>query len=309
MASPLFQLGDFQFDLPNGAPQSLDRTAEYRWESQDRLLRDPAVQFLGPGAQEITMDGILLPGLSGRQTTIDTLRTLAAKGEAQMLTDGNGRVFGRWVIRSLREGLSVFAPGGAARQITFAITLVRYVEDNPGEAASPLALANSSAPSSALAQLVAGVGQFTAPGGAFDAIGLNGLASIAALPVSPQAAGLGLGQVATIARAITNRDYVGAALGAFGLANINIDQSNTWTQVGINAAQLVQQAAQGRGAPSIAVALNALRPATAGVLQAIGGSAPAGAALGDMVRNAATIATMLDVDPFITSTVRGALQP
>jgi hypothetical protein len=156
---------------------------------------------------------------------------------------------------------------------------------------------------------VAGVGQFTAPGGAFDAIGLNGLASIAALPVSPQAAGLGLGQVATIARAITNRDYVGAALGAFGLANINIDQSNKWAQVGINAAQLVQQAAQGRGAPSIAVALNALRPATAGVLQAIGGSAPAGAALADMVRNAATIATMLDVDPSITNTVRGALQP
>jgi hypothetical protein len=57
------------------------------------------------------------------------------------------------------------------------------------------------------------------------------------------------------------------------------------------------------------VALNALRPATAGMLQAIGGSPAAGDALADMVRDAATIATMLDVDPSITNTVREALQP
>ena len=74
MARPLFQLGDFQFDLPNGVPQSLDRTAEFRWEQQDRLLRDPALQFMGPGAQEITLDGVLLPGLSGTQGTMETLR-------------------------------------------------------------------------------------------------------------------------------------------------------------------------------------------------------------------------------------------
>ena len=309
MARPLFQLGDFQFDLPNGVPQTLDRTAEFRWEQQDRLLRDPALQFLGPGAQEITLDGVLLPGLSGSQATMETLRTLAAKGEPQMLTNGNGRVFGKWAIRQIREGQSTFAPGGGARQITFSVALGRYVEDDHGQAASPLALANVSAPSSALAQLAAGVGLFTAPGGAFDAIGLNGLASIAGLPVSPQAAGLNLGQVASIARAVTNRDYVGAALGAFGLAGIDTSQAGGWLQQGINAAQMVQQVAQGRGAPAIAVALEALRPATSGVLQAIGGSGPAGAALGDMVRNAATITTILDVDPFITSAVRGLIQP
>ena len=309
MARPLFQLGDFQFDLPNGVPQTLDRTAEFRWEQQDRLLRDPALQFLGPGAQEITLDGVLLPGLSGTQSTMETLRTLAARGEPLMLTNGNGRVFGRWAIRQIREGQGTFAPGGGARQISFSIALGRYVEDNPGQAASPLALANSSAPSGTLAQLAAGVGQFTAPGGAFEAISLNGLSSLAALPVSPQAAGLGFGQVAAIARAITNRDYVGAALGAFGLAGLDPQQVTGWLGQGINAVQLVEQVAQGRGAPAIAVALDALRPAASGALQAIGGSGPAGAALGDMVRNAATITTILDVDPFTTAAVREALQP
>jgi phage protein U len=309
MARPLFQLGDFQFDLPNGVPQTLDRTAEFRWEQQDRLLRDPALQFLGPGAQEITLDGVLLPGLSGTQGTMETLRTLAARGEPLMLTAGNGRVFGRWAIRQIREGQGTFAPGGAARQITFSLSLARYVEDNPGQASSPLALVNSSAPSTTLAQLSGGTGQFTAPGGAFEAVSLNGLPSIAALPVSPQAAGIGVGQVAAIARAVTNRNYVGAALGAFGLAGLNPQQVTGWLGQGINAAQLVQQVAQGRGAPAMAVALDALRPAATSALQAIGGSGPAGDALGDLVRNAATITTILDVDPFTTAAVREALQP
>lgn len=309
MAAPIFQLGSFQFDLPNGVPQSLDRTADYRWETQDRLLRDPAVQYLGPGSQEISLDGILYPGFSGRQATVEQLRTLAAQGKPQTLTDGLGRNYGKWVIRQVREGQATFAPGGGARQITFHLALLRYVDDNPGQAASSLAVASSAIPSSALSALVQGLGQFTAPGGAFSDVALNGLASVTGLPVSPQAAGLNLGQVASIARAVVNRDYVGAALGAFGLANINIDQSNTWAQVGINAAQLVQQVGQGNGAPAISVALQALRPATSTMLNTLGGGTGGGQALGDLISSAATISTILDVDPFVTEAVRGAIQP
>ena len=36
---PLYQLGSFQFNLPNGSPQNVDRNDAYRWEQQDRLLR------------------------------------------------------------------------------------------------------------------------------------------------------------------------------------------------------------------------------------------------------------------------------
>lgn len=303
MARPLFQLGSFQFDLPNGVPQTLDRTAEYRWEVQDRLLRDPAAQFLGPGSQTITLDGVLFPGFSGRQATMETIRELAAKGEPQMLTDGLGKVYGKWAIRSIQEGLSTFAPGGGARQISFNVSLVRYVEDNPGEAASPLAMAFKSS-----ANLGAGaaLSSFTGSGSPFDAAAWSKTAGI---PVTAQSAGFNLGQLTTIASSVANQDYVGAALGAFGLSPFSSAQSSTWAGLGITAAQLTQQVLLGRGAPAMSVALQALQPATSGMLSTLGGGAGGGQALADLVSSTATVATMLNVDPFITDAVRALVQP
>ncbi len=71
---------------------------------------------------------------------------------------------------------------------------------------------------------------------------------------------------------------------------------------------MTQQMALGRGAPAMSVALDALRPATSGMLTTLGGSSGGAAALGSLVRDAATIATLLDVDPFITDAVRDLVQ-
>lgn len=303
MARPLFQLGSFQFDLPNGVPQTLDRTAEYRWELQDRLLRDPAAQFLGPGSQQITLDGVLFPGFSGRQSTMETIRELAARGEPQMLTDGLGRVYGKWAIRSIQEGLGTFAPGGGARQISFNISLVRYVEDSPGEAASPLALAFNSTASFGLGSELPA---FSGSGSAFDAAAW---AKTNPMATTARGAGFSIGQLAVIARSVANQDAVGAALGAFGISPLTTAQQNVWAGLGISAAQLAQQALLGRGAPSMSVALQALRPATTTMLNTLGGGTAGGLALADLVRSTATISTMLDVDPFITDVVRQAVQP
>lgn len=304
MARPLFQLGSFQFDLPNGVPQSFDRTADYRWEVQERLLRDPAAQFLGPGNQEITLDGVLFPGFSGRQSTMETLRQLAETGEAQMLTDGLGKVYGKWGIRRIQEGLSTFAPGGGARQITFNVSLVRYSEDNPGEAASPLAFSLGTQ----LAGTVIPTSFSEAFTGDLSAFGTTGWGYSAA-STAAQTAGFNIGQLATITKSIANRDFVGAALNAFGLNPLSVGQQSVWTQLGVNATQLVQQMVLGRGAPSMSVALQALRPATSAMLTTLGGSASGAAALSSLVRDAATISTMLDVDPFITSAVRQVVMP
>ena len=304
MARPLFQLGSFQFDLANGVPQTLDRTADYRWDVQERLLRDPAAQFLGPGSQEITLDGVLYPGFSGRQTTMETLRELAAKGEPQMLTDGLGKVYGKWAIRRVQEGLSTFAPGGGARQISFGISLVRYSEDNPGEAASPLSMSNASYATTG----VEGFGSLTGQDSAFKAVdwAKNPQYSVAA--TQAQKGGLNLGQLASISRSIANQDYVGAALNAFGMNNLSSGQQGVWAQLGLSAAQMAQEWAQGRGAPTMAVALDALRPATTSMLNTLGGSPENGSALASMVRDAATLGTLLDVDPKITDAVRQAVQ-
>lgn len=304
MARPLFQLGSFQFDLKNGAPQTLDRLTEYRWEGQERILREAAHQFLGPGDQTITLEGQLYPGLTGSNQTIESIRSLAAKGEPQMLSDGVGRVYGKWAIKRIREGQSVFVQGGAARRIDFTLDLVKYGEDNPGSAASPTSVAQVFGPAVGI-----DLSPFILNGSAFDAS--SWASSIAGAPVAELARGAGfnLGQLAGIAQAIGNQNYVQAALSAFGLVGLNIDQSNVWAQVGISAAQMVQQMAAGRGAEATAIALDALRPATTAMLNTLGGSVEGGQALRDMINSAATITTMLDIDPFVTDAIRGIVRP
>jgi|Laugresu1bdmlbsd_1035121.scaffolds.fasta_scaffold01792_2 phage protein U len=308
MARPLFQLGSFQFDLPNGVPQTMERTAEYRWELQDRLLREPAAQFVGPGSQQIELAGVLYPGFSGRQSTLETLRELAAQGQPQMLTDGAGRVFGRWAIRGLREGRGLFAPGGNARQIDFSVTLVRYGEDNPGQAASPLSMNNASSYAGVASNALAGLSPLTADGSAFKALGWASSPQFSAVAAQAQGAGFSLGQLAGIARSIGDNNYVGAALGAFGMAGLTVNQSDVWTGLGLNTAGILQSMAQGKGAPTMAVLLETLRPATYQTLQQLAGSIGAANGVRNLVRDAATISTLLDVDPHVTAAVRQVVQ-
>jgi len=303
MAS-LFQLGDFQFTLANGAPQTLERVADYRWEVQERLLREPSAQFLGPGEQTITLDGILYPGFSGSQSTIQQLRDVAVKGAPLMLTDGLGRVHGKWALRRVREGQGTFMSNGAARAITFSLELTRYGEDNPGAAAAPGSVLGIASAGAAL-PAVAGLAQFAGVGSASAIVN-----SIAAPVVqAAQAAGFNVGQLATIAKSLASGDYVGAALGAFGMAGLSIPQEGVWAQLGIQGLRMVEQMALGRGAPTMSVALQALRPATASMLASLGGGVENGQALANLISNAATISTILDVDPVITQAVRELVQP
>ena len=302
MTRPLFQLGSFQFDLPNGVPQSVDWDAGYRWEEQGRLLRDPAQQFVGPGSQTITLDGVLFPGFSGKQGTLSDLRNLARTGKPLMLTDGLGKVYGKWGIKQVREGKSTFAPGGGARQITFNVQLVYYAEDNPGQSASPLSVQ----PGGGLAtSLAGGIAAFAGAGSAQKA--LEAVTGPALANVTSQAtkAGFNLGQLAGVARAVGGGDYVGGALGVFGLAGGTVGQS-AWSQLGIDAARMAQSFAQGRGPAATSIGMEALRLASPTVFnQVAGGNAPA---IQQMVSAASSLSPLLAVDPKIVNAVRNAVR-
>lgn len=304
MTKPLFQLGDFQFDLPNGVPQTLDWQADFRWEEQGRLLRDPAQQFVGPGSQSISLDGVMFPGFSGRQSSMEQLRAIAREGQPLMLTDGLGKVYGKWAIKTVREGKGTFAPGGGARQIDFNVQLVYYAEDNPGQAASPLSVQ----PGGRLAGASTGsLAAFAGAGSAQRVVEAVTGPGLAAVTQQAKGAGFSLGQLANVARSVGSGDYVSGALGAFGLAGINIDQSNTWASLGISGAQMAQAFAQGRGPAATSIGLDVLRLAPPGALQGLAGNAAQG--LQNMVAAAGTLAPLLNVDPRITDAVRAAVQP
>lgn len=129
MTAILAALGAFRFSLDSAAYQSLSRTAQYRWAAQERLGREPASQFLGPGEETLTLDGVLHPHHRGGLGQIERMRALAGQGRPLLLVDGTGRIHGNWVILAVEETGAALLPDGTPRRIAFRLSLRRYGDD------------------------------------------------------------------------------------------------------------------------------------------------------------------------------------
>lgn len=129
MADVQMGLGDFRFGIDTASWQSLRKEAAFRWASQPRLGRVPALQFLGPDTESITVTGAIYPFHRGGLGQIDQIKALAGKGEPLALVDGLGHALGQWVIESAGEDLSIPAMRGIARKIDFSVTLKFYGAD------------------------------------------------------------------------------------------------------------------------------------------------------------------------------------
>ena len=122
---PMLSLGDFVFGIETLAYQELSRRTDWRHASADRMGAMPAFQYVGPGADTISLPGILMPELTGPNSSLEDLRAMAATGEAYALVQTDGVVIGDYMIRSIDERRSNFISGGAARRIEFGIELER----------------------------------------------------------------------------------------------------------------------------------------------------------------------------------------
>lgn len=118
-------LGMFVFGMHTLAYQELQRDTAWRHASTSRVGTNPARQFIGRGDDTITLPGVLVSGLTGTQVSLDVLRYMADTGKAWPLIEGTGRIYGLWVIESIKEGRSYFFKDGAARRIEFTINLQR----------------------------------------------------------------------------------------------------------------------------------------------------------------------------------------
>lgn len=125
----MMALGAFRFGVLGGAYQELTRKAAWRWEAQDRLGRAPAQQYLGPGAEEITLQGIIYPHYRGGLRQVEVMRAIAGTGVPLMMVDGLGWVWQRWVIVEVTETRSVLFADGTPRRIEFRVVLRGYGED------------------------------------------------------------------------------------------------------------------------------------------------------------------------------------
>lgn len=120
------RLGSFKFGVYTAAYQSLERNTEYKWGEQALFMNYNDLQFLGPGTDTMTLQGIVFPEYKGGTGQIDQLRALGATGQPQLLISGFGRIMGQWVIGNIQEGQTIFAAGGIPRRQEFTVSLRRY---------------------------------------------------------------------------------------------------------------------------------------------------------------------------------------
>lgn len=128
----MMALGGFRFGVGKANYQTFRRSAAWRWEKVDRAGRKPAMQYLGPDAEDITLEGVIYPHFKGGLHQVDLMRMSAATGTPMILVDGLGWVWDRWVITSIDETKSVFLPDGAPRKIEFSMRLRSYGADGVG---------------------------------------------------------------------------------------------------------------------------------------------------------------------------------
>lgn len=121
----LLALDTFIFELKTIPFQSRKRSTKQRWSSTNRVGQAPAHQYIGPGDDDLSLEGVLYPEISGGAPSIEKVRVMAAKGEPLLMVDDNGYLRGWWIIESVDETGSDFFEDGTARKIEFSIALKR----------------------------------------------------------------------------------------------------------------------------------------------------------------------------------------
>ena len=129
MSETMMALGTYRFAIDSAAYQELKHRQAYRWQAQERLQRQPAMQFVGVGEESIELSGVIYPHVSGGLKQLDAMRSDARKGQPLLLVDGLGQVWGQWVITHIDEGQSFFLANGQALKQQFQLTLVNYGAD------------------------------------------------------------------------------------------------------------------------------------------------------------------------------------
>lgn len=121
----LLTLGMFVFGMNRLNYHELERRTDWKHGKTPRFLARDAGQFLGPGAQTITLTGVLVPEIAGTFGEIERLHEMAGSGEIYPLILGTGKVMGDFRILAVDERWRTLIDNGLPRQMDFAVDLDR----------------------------------------------------------------------------------------------------------------------------------------------------------------------------------------
>ncbi|HGJ5883387.1 phage tail protein [Arsenophonus sp.] len=125
---PMATLGLFVFQLKTAPYQTLQINRRWRYGFNSRLGIRPSFQFIGLDNDDITLSGSLYPELTGGRLSLIALEAMAESGKAWPFLDGEGNIYGMFVIEEISQSKSLFFADGAPRKIEFTLKLKRVDE-------------------------------------------------------------------------------------------------------------------------------------------------------------------------------------
>ena len=136
----MMSLDQFVFSLATVPYKELQRQRNWKHRTSSRVGARDSSQFTGVGDDSITLNGLLAPDNDiGSADSLDQLAKMGDVGDAYVLVDGTGTVYGAYVIDSLNETQTYQTKEGTARRIEFNLTLKRVDDDKLGATAKKAA--------------------------------------------------------------------------------------------------------------------------------------------------------------------------
>ncbi|MDH2998093.1 oxidoreductase [Pasteurellaceae bacterium LFhippo2] len=122
----MMSLGYFVFTRQTIPYQNTSREMSWSHPSNERIGKMPVSQFTGKAGETITIDGTLMPEVTGGRFSMMALELMAEQGNAYPLISGSSFMIQGWfVIESISQNATQFFADGAPRQIDFSMQLKR----------------------------------------------------------------------------------------------------------------------------------------------------------------------------------------
>ncbi len=121
----LYLLGSLMIQIAPFNVHEVQQTGETEYAVKAVVGREPPLEFVGEGSNEIGLSGRLFPRELGGLNELELLTQMRASGRPQYLMRGDGRPMGWFAILSVSAQSSYLDAKGIGKQIEVSISLRR----------------------------------------------------------------------------------------------------------------------------------------------------------------------------------------
>lgn len=126
------RLGDVEFSFQEGSMTAMERQTNWYIDRAEPIDGFGVAHARRKNYDQLRISGVVFPGTYGTAQSVQRLRDLGDTGEPQLLVDGEGTVYGYWLVSQVSESKSHLNATGVAQKSEYQLIL-ESAGDDPDE--------------------------------------------------------------------------------------------------------------------------------------------------------------------------------